>query len=165
MHEWRFTTITWFVFIACHYVCKWSEKKAYPKRVPQGHVGSRARSKGMFLQFTCNAVINNFRAGRSPLHERFFHRTANSMQNSFCSHQNCVSIKFCIWHKSCAVVTCAKFCCDKTLYNRVTLKFSTKFELRWKKCSRNGPLVDTFQTIFWNNILISRIKGSLRALH
>ena len=46
---------------------------------------------------------------------RFFHRNSNSMQIPFHSHldsNNVIATKFCTWHDSCAVVACAKICCD-----------------------------------------------------
>ena len=44
----------------------------------------------------------------------------------FCSNpigRKVIDKKFCTWHDSCAVVTCAKFCSDMVTYNRVTLKY------------------------------------------
>ena len=57
--------------------------------------------------------------------ELFFHRNSNSMEILFCSHPNCsevIAMKFCTWHDSCVVMTCAKFCRDMILYNGVTMK-------------------------------------------
>ena len=47
------------------------------------------------------------------------------MENSFCSHPSCstvITMEFCSWYDSCAVVACAKFCSNMILYNAVTLQ-------------------------------------------
>ena len=76
-------------------------------------------------------------------HEQFLHHNSNSMETSFCSHPTCgevITMQFCTWHDSYAVMACAKFYSDMIPYNGITLKqFSIKFELRWKSCSWNGP--------------------------
>ena len=54
-------------------------------------------------------------AVRGPCHEQFFHRNSNSMENSFCSHPSysgMITMIFCTWHDSDAVVACAKFRSD-----------------------------------------------------
>ena len=58
-------------------------------------------------------------------HERFFHRNANSMENSVYSRPSCsklIAIKYCTWHDSCVVVACAKFGSDMIPYERVIQK-------------------------------------------
>ena len=45
----------------------------------------------------------------------FFHRNSNSMEISFWFHSNSnqvIATKFCAWRDRCAVVACAKICCD-----------------------------------------------------
>ena len=64
---------------------------------------------------------------RGPFHERFFHRNSNSMEISFHSHLNsnsAITTKFCTWHDSCAVVACAKICCDPMASNGITVRRS-----------------------------------------
>ena len=61
----------------------------------------------------------------SPFHKRFFHRNANSVEISFYSHPSCrevITMKFCTWQDSFAVVPCAEFCSDMIPCNGVTLK-------------------------------------------
>ena len=51
----------------------------------------------------------------------FFHRNSNSMEISFHAHLDSnamIATKFCTWHDSCAVVACAKLCCDLMASNR-----------------------------------------------
>ena len=46
---------------------------------------------------------------------RFSHCNSNLIELSFWSHLNSnkvIPTKFCTWHDSCAVVACAKICCD-----------------------------------------------------
>ena len=59
---------------------------------------------------------------RAPFHYRFFHRNSNSMEISFHSHLDSkivIATKFCTWHDSCAVVACAKICCDLMASNGI----------------------------------------------
>ena len=67
----------------------------------------------------------NFILFRSPFHERFFHSNSNKMKILFCSLPNCskvITMVFCTWHDSCALMACAKFCSDMIPYNGGTLK-------------------------------------------
>ena len=55
----------------------------------------------------------------------FFHRNSNSMEISFHSHldsNTVIATKFCTWHDSCAVVACAKICCDLMASNGITAR-------------------------------------------
>ena len=57
----------------------------------------------------------------------FFHRNSNSMEISFYSHLDSITViatKFCTWHDSCAVVACAKICCDLMASNGVIARRS-----------------------------------------
>ena len=52
----------------------------------------------------------------------FFHRNSNSTEISFHSRldsNTVITTKFCTWHDSYAVVTCAKMCCDLMARNGV----------------------------------------------
>ena len=63
----------------------------------------------------------------APFHKRFFHRNSNSMEISFHSHldsNTVIATKFCTWHGSCAVVACAKICCDLMASNGITVRRS-----------------------------------------
>ena len=54
-----------------------------------------------------------------------FYCNSNFIEISFCSNPSCteiITIKFCTWHDSCAVMPCAQFCSDIMSYNGVTLK-------------------------------------------
>ena len=82
----------------------------------------------------------------APFHKRFFNRYSNSMKISFCSYSCCsevITMKFCTWHDSCAVVACAKFYSDMIPYNGVTLKpiFPSNLSYDGKSHSWNGPLI------------------------
>ena len=49
------------------------------------------------------------------------------MEISFHTHLNSntvITTKFCTWHDSCAVVACAKICCDLMASNRITARRS-----------------------------------------
>ena len=49
------------------------------------------------------------------------------MEISFHSHidaNTVIATKFCTWHDSCAVVACAKICCDPMASNRITTRRS-----------------------------------------
>ena len=64
---------------------------------------------------------------RAPFHSRFFHRNSNSMEITFRSHLDSNSVivtKFCTWHDSCAVVACAKICCDLMASDGITARRS-----------------------------------------
>ena len=56
----------------------------------------------------------------------FFHHNLNVKEISFYSHPNpnkVIFTKLCAWHDSCAVVACAKFCCDINIdSNLITAK-------------------------------------------
>ena len=76
-----------------------------------------------------------------PVSLTVFHRNSNSMEISFHSHldyNTVIATKFCTWHDSCAVVACAKICCDLMASNRITARrspggeVSIEFELRAK---------------------------------
>ena len=73
----------------------------------------------------------------------FFHRISNSMEISFHSHLDSVrtiATKFCTCHGSCAVVACAKVCCDLMTSNGITARRS--FHRIWiarKIVSETGP--------------------------
>ena len=91
--------------------------------------------------------MNDQRQIRGPFPERFFHRSSNSTEKSFCSHPSCsqmIATKSCTWHDSCAVMTCAKFDSDKIHFNGVTLK--PVFHWIWmmlENRSWNGPILWT----------------------
>ena len=58
---------------------------------------------------------------------RFFHRDSNSMEISFHSHldsNTVIATKLCTWHDSCAVVACAKICCDLMASNGIMARQS-----------------------------------------
>ena len=54
-----------------------------------------------------------------------------------------ITTKFCTWHDSCAVVACAKLCCNLMASNEITGEVSIEFEM-WAKKSlvkqAPGPL-------------------------
>ena len=65
--------------------------------------------------------------GQGPVSLRFFHHNSNSMEISFHSHldsNTVIATKLCTWHDSCAVVACAKNCCDLMASNRVMARRS-----------------------------------------
>ena len=79
-----------------------------------------------------------------PVSLTFFHRNSNSMEISFHSHVNSntmITTKFCTWHDSCAVVACAKNCCDLMASNRITARWSFVSNLNCgqKIVSETGP--------------------------
>ena len=54
-----------------------------------------------------------------------FHHNSNVMEISFCSRpkpNEVIATRFCTWRDSCAVVACAKFCCDMIISNWITAK-------------------------------------------
>ena len=62
---------------------------------------------------------------KAPFHQRFFHRNSNSMESLFFSHldsNKVIATKFCTWHNSCAVVACAKICCDLMNSNSIMIR-------------------------------------------
>ena len=62
---------------------------------------------------------------RGPFYQRFFQHNSDSLEISSCAHaifSETITTKFCIWHDSCAVVPCAKFCSDMIPCNDVTSK-------------------------------------------
>ena len=68
--------------------------------------------------------------GNYPWHQHietpgpiFLYRNSNSIEISFRSHldsNTVIATKFCTWHDSCAVVACAKICCDLIASNVIT---------------------------------------------
>ena len=61
---------------------------------------------------------------RGPFQERFFHHNWNLMEIQLCSHPSgfdAITMKFCIWHNSSAVVAWTKFSSDIMTNNGVTL--------------------------------------------
>ena len=59
----------------------------------------------------------------APFLKRFFHCNSNSMEISFHSHHDydtMIATNFCAWQDSCAVVACAKICCDLMTSNGIT---------------------------------------------
>ena len=81
----------------------------------------------------------------------FFHRNSNSMEISFHSHldsNTVIATKFCTWHDSCAVVACAKICCDLMASNGITARRS--FHRIWiagkKSLVKRAPAVITLNT-------------------
>ena len=61
----------------------------------------------------------------APFHKRFFHRNSNSMEiifHSLLGSNTLIATKFCTWHNSCAVVACAKICCDLMAINGITAR-------------------------------------------
>ena len=80
---------------------------------------SRGWGTGSFSEFLVGSISWGL------FHWWFFHRNSFAMEISFCSFPNCsevMAMKFCTWHDSCAVVTCAKFCSNMIAQSRVTLK-------------------------------------------
>ena len=64
---------------------------------------------------------------QGPVSLTVFHRNSNSMEISFHSHldsNTAIVTKFCTWHDSCAVVSCAKICCDLMVSNGITARRS-----------------------------------------
>ena len=79
-----------------------------------------------------------------PFHQQFYHRNSNSMKISFHSHldsDTMIVTNVWIWHDSCAVVACAKICCDLMTANGITARWS--FHRIWIT-GKNGPL-DVFK--------------------
>ena len=57
----------------------------------------------------------------------YLYRNSNSMEIPFHSHldsSTVIATKFCTWHDSCAVVACAKFCCDLMASNGIMARRS-----------------------------------------
>ena len=98
-----------------------------------------------------------------PFHWRFFHRNSNSMEISFHSQldsNTVIATKFCTWHDSCAVVACAKICCDLMASNGVMARRS--FHRIWiageKTVNETGP---------WSLIILSSsstLKGPIKGV-
>ena len=60
---------------------------------------------------------------QGPVSLKNFYHNSNVMDTSFYSHPNSnkvIAIKFCTCHDSCAVVPCAKFCCDLVTSDWIT---------------------------------------------
>ena len=50
-----------------------------------------------------------------------------------CSHINLITRKFCTYQHSCAVLVCAKFCCDWMIHLQTTaMTIFIKFKILWK---------------------------------
>ena len=67
-----------------------------------------------------------------PFHWQFFHHNSIVVEISFCSHPNSnevITTKFCTCHDSCAVMACAKFCCD--MYNSKWITAKRNFHQIW----------------------------------
>ena len=58
-----------------------------------------------------------------PFCKYFIYHNSDMMESPFWSHlfsNILVATKFCTWHDSCAVVACAKICCDLVAINWIT---------------------------------------------
>ena len=87
-------------------------------------------------------------------HYWVFHRNSNSMEISFHSHldsDTVITTKFCTWHDSCAVVACAKSCCDlygqQRTYGKAT--FPSNLNCGQKTVSETGPRARDFDECRW----------------
>ena len=79
------------------------------------------RTKGQ-LRGKCFHLMTSSCNGQGPVSLRFFHHNSNSMEISFHFHldsNTVIATKLCTWHDSCAVVACAKICCDLMASSRV----------------------------------------------
>ena len=81
---------------------------------------------------------------QGPVSLTFFHRYWNSMENTFhfpLDANTVIATKCSTWHDSCAVMTCAKFCCDLMVSKGIT----TRQNSHWiwiagkKSFSETGP--------------------------
>ena len=60
-----------------------------------------------------------------PISLTVFHHNSNWMENSVCSHlylNTVIATKFYTWHNSCAVIACAKICCNLMASNWSTVR-------------------------------------------
>ena len=87
-----------------------------------------------------------------PVSLTVFHRNSNSMEISFNSHlhsNTVIATKCCTWHDSCAVVTCAKICCNLMASNRITARRS--FHRIWivgkKSLVKRAPGLNLYHVI------------------
>ena len=71
-----------------------------------------------------------------------------------------IATKFCAWHDSCAVVACAKICCDLMASNGITARGS--FHQIW--IAGKKPLVKrapAFHVLKWSSLGLLNMKMSL----
>ena len=60
-----------------------------------------------------------------PVRYLFFHHNSNTLAILFCFHldsNKVLTVKICIWCDSCAVMACAKFCCDLMANDWITAR-------------------------------------------
>ena len=60
---------------------------------------------------------------QGPISRTIFQSLSKFDGKLFCSHASCsevITMKYCTWHGSCAVMACDKFCSDKISHNGVT---------------------------------------------
>ena len=89
----------------------------------------RLRNGGHFVQGKMSqrvgtSLVAPVLASRVAFHKQFFHHNSNLMKISFYSHPNCtkgITMKFCTWQDSCAIVACEKFGSNMIPYTGVTL--------------------------------------------
>ena len=69
-----------------------------------------------------------------PISQMIFIRNSNSMEILSRFHRSCcevITIKFCTWDESCAVMARAKFCSDMIPYNEVTFEIDFPSNLNY----------------------------------
>ena len=85
---------------------------------------SYAKIKYTVSTLLCFVVLTSDQFHPNPKSgPRFFHRYSNLMTNF--THLYCNALtasKFCTWHNSCAIVACAKICCDLMARNGITTR-------------------------------------------
>ena len=84
----------------------------------------RPRNQSMTFPTKVSILFKQF---WDPCHARFFHHNQNLMDISACSHPNLnqgIATKFCTWHDSIAVVSCAKFCSYHATMDLITTKWN-----------------------------------------
>ena len=67
------------------------------------------------------------------------------------SYREVITMKFCIWHDSCAVVTCAKFYSDMALYNRFSLRLI--FHQIWNTMEKSFAKWEPGSSIIWYSVV------------
>ena len=91
---------------------------------------------------------------QGPVSPTVFHRNSNSMEILFHSHldsNKVIAIKFCTWDDSCAVVACAKICCNLRASNGITTfaKFQSNLNCEQKIVSETGPSTGCWNPSSW----------------
>ena len=112
-------------------------------------------------KYSCTDKLTSLHCTLLPVSLWFCHHNSNLMGIWFCSHPNpnkVIAAKFCTWHNSSAVVSCANICCDVMARHGIAVKWI----FAWILIEMEKSLVKLAPELWWHMSMRGLVPGHLQ---